>query len=151
MTTIEKRRAGNKRCCRREEGALSGAGKNESPERPLWKVSDGHASKGFVLIVQSQYGINAEFYESKFHPQRCFPFKRWWIRIWNQEDVSNHCSHWDLQEHLSRGHARLSVLSIRHFSFELKGQGLLSLSTRRLLKLAIYRNHSGNGCSLSHA
>lgn len=110
--------------------------KNKSPEPPLWKVSDGHASKGFVLMVQSQYGINAEFYDSKFHPQRCFPFKRWWIRIWNQEDVSNHCSHWDLQQRLSRGHTRLSVPSIRHFGFELKGQGLLSLSTRRLLKLA---------------
>lgn len=31
MTTIEKRRAGNKRCCGRGDGALSGVGKNNSP------------------------------------------------------------------------------------------------------------------------
>lgn len=68
-----------------------------------------------------------------------------------QEDVSNHSSHWELRRSLSRGYTRLSLLSIRHFSFELKGQELLSLSTRRLLKLADERNHSGIGWSLSQA
>ena len=82
-----KRRAGNKSRCERGSGLFQGLCKNNSRDSLRWKVSDGHSSKSFVLVVQSQYIINAEFYESKLQPQWCSPFKRLWIRIWNQEDL----------------------------------------------------------------
>lgn len=82
-----KRRAGNKSRCERGSGLFHGLCKKNSRDSLRWKVSDGHSSKSFVLVVQSQYIINAEFYESKLQPQWCSPFKRLWIRIWNQEDL----------------------------------------------------------------
>ena len=103
-----KKKGSNKSRCERGSVLFHGRCKNNSRDSLRWKVSDGRSSKGFVLVAQSQYIINAEFYESKLHPQWCFPFKRLWIRIWNQEDLLPGGT-WAVR--------RLSVPVIMHFSF----------------------------------
>lgn len=92
----------------RGSALFPGCCKNNSLGSLLWKVSDGRSSKSFVSRVQSQYIINAEFYESRLHPQWCFPFKRLWIGIWNLEDLLPGGT-WVVH--------RRSVLVILHFSF----------------------------------
>lgn len=72
MTTIEKEGLETKAAAREVQGSFMGSvrrtAETPSAERYLM-ATDGHSSKSFVLVVQSQYIINAEFYESKLQPQ----------------------------------------------------------------------------------
>lgn len=60
MTTIEKEGLETKATAREDQCSFRGAVRIAAGP-PLWKVSDGRLSKGFVLIVQSQCIIHAEF------------------------------------------------------------------------------------------
>lgn len=136
MTTIEKAELETKAAAKERTVLFPGCCKNNSPGSPLWKVSDVCSSKGFVLMVQSQYIVDAEFYESKFYPQWCFPFKRLGIRTKTKKlcvTASSPISSYDPA-----------------LQFKQKGQGPLSLSVRKRLVLGHWRGGGaggGGGCS----